>query len=376
MILIKNTLFQAGEGGYYSYRIPAIAVVPWGELGTVLAFCAARRGRGGDWDRNDVVVRRSTDGGETWGPLTVVGTDPEHLADNPAPIVDRDGSTVHLLYQVNYARVYYRRSDDAGQRWSHPVEITTVFEPYRAVYDWKVVAPGPGHGIQVRRGQHAGRLIVPVWLCKPDPTVRGGDHRPSCVTTVYSDDGGRTWERGEIVVDTSPRVPNPSETTAVELADGRVLLNIRSESDEHRRLVTISADGATGWSEPRFDPALYEPVCFGSLLSLRYQPGGTAGEDLLLFSNPDSRHLAANTNALNFRSRENLTIALSRDGGRTWPVARVIEPGVAGYSDVGEGPDGTIFCLYEGGLIERRRMNAYIACARLGLDWLTQIPAR
>ncbi len=365
MNLTKTTLFQAGEAGYTTYRIPAIAVT---EQGTALAFCSARRGRGGDWDRNDIVLRRSEDGGETWSPATVIATHDEQVVDNPVPIAAADG-TVHFLYQEHYARVYYTRSTDEGRTWEAPAEITGAFEAFRPEYDWKVVAPGPGHGLELRHGPDTGRLVVPVWLCKPDKSIPGGDHRPSCVATVYSDDSGRTWQRGEIVADTSERIVHPSEHTAAQLADGRVMLNIRSESSEHRRLVTTSADGATGWSEPVFDGALFEPVCFGSLLNLRHQDGQ---DDLLLFSNPDSRHRTSYVReSIRFRWRENLAVKLSRDGGKTWATQRVVEPGVAGYSDLAEGPDGTIYLLYEGGALRGRGGNAYVACARFGLDWLT-----
>jgi quercetin dioxygenase-like cupin family protein len=218
--------------------------------------------------------------------------------------------------------------------------------------------------------------VIPIWLCRPDPGIPGGDHRPSCVATVVSDDAGATWQRGAIVADTAGPILHPSEHTAAQLADGRVMLNIRSESEPHRRLVATSPDGATGWSPPAFDDALYEPVCFGSLLDLRHQsPQAGAASDLLLFSNPDSHHRPEDIRpALRFRSRENLTVKLSRDGGRTWGVERVIEPGVAGYSDLAEGPDGTLYCLYEGGAVGgRMTRNGYVACARFGLSWLTAL---
>ena len=121
-----------------------------------------------------------------------------------------------------------------------------------------MIATGPGHGIALRTG----RLVVAVWLS----TGTGGNaHRPSVTATIYSDDHGRTWKAGEIAIPDTPEFIFPNETTAVELADGRVMLNARSESKANRRLVTISPDGATGWSKPAFDDALLEPICEGSL---------------------------------------------------------------------------------------------------------------
>ena len=146
-------------------------------------------------------------------------------------------------------RCFYMRSADDGVTWSAPVEITAAFEDFHRSYAWKVLATGPDHGIQLK----SGRLVVPVWLS----TGTGGNaHRPSVTATIYSDDQGKTWHAGEIAVPCTEEWINPNETVAVELADGRVMLNVRSESKQHRRLVTTSKDGATDWSTPKFDDAL------------------------------------------------------------------------------------------------------------------------
>ena len=162
---------------------------------------------------------------------------------------------MHFLFCSAYKRAYYMRTTDDGDSFTEPVDITDTFEGFRADYDWKVIATGPGHGIR----HSSGRLIVPVWLS--DGTA-GHAHRPSVVATIYSDDAGATWQRGEIVV-RHPELKNPSETLAVELSDGQVMLNIRNESPEHRRAVAVGPDGAAGWSPVRFDDALVEPICMG-----------------------------------------------------------------------------------------------------------------
>ena len=366
----KTVLYEADQGGYAIYRIPAIVVT---QRGVVLAFCEARRSAGGDWGAIDVLLRRSTDGGATWRPPQQVshtgagiaknpvalqqglaGAD-ERTCGNPAPITDRETGTVHLLYCVEYARCFYRRSDDDGATWSEPVDLTATFEAFRPEYDWRVLATGPGHGIQLR----SGRLLVPVWLS----TGTGGHaHRPSCVSVIYSDDHGGTWQRGEIVVAHSESIANPSETVAVQLRDGRVMLNIRSESRRNRRLMAYSADGATGWSPPAFHEALFEPVCCASLLRL-------GEEGPLLFANPDSRGSPRGPNDWGAWPRENLTVRLSEDEGQTWPVARVLEPGSAGYSDLAAGADGTIYCLYEEG--SSTFQHAHLTVARFSLIELT-----
>ena len=348
--LEKTDLFVGGEGGYAVYRIPGIVTLG----NTVLAYCEARKHGGADWGEIDVVMRRSTDGGRTWGRQRKVVVPPadakqnpvspkrkpgEITVNNPVMIADPDRGAVHLLFCVEYNRCFYTRSDDGGATFAGVVEVTSTFERFRPQYDWKVYATGPGHGIRLDRG----RLLVPVWLS----TAAAGPHRPSCVATIYSDDGGRTWQAGEIVP--TPELVNPSETAAVELTGGRVMLNIRHEGQPHQRAVVTGPDGAGGWGEVRFDPALPEPVCMGSLVAL--------GRDAILFSNPHNP---------TGRERKNLTVKLSTDAGATWPAARTLEVGPSAYSDLAVAADGTIFCLYE-------RAKG-LTLARFDRAWLTGPP--
>ena len=366
--LSKSDLFEANTGGYAHYRIPGLVVTP---KGTLLAYCEARKGTKSDWGTIDVFLRRGTDGGRTWEPPRKIVTPPrgttknpvalrqklgqpdEITVNNPVAIVDHQAGMVHFLYCVEYARCFAMRSMDDGQTFSELVEITSTFEQFRPEYDWKVLATGPGHGIQLS----SGRLLVPVWLS----TGTGGHaHRPSAVSVIFSDDHGLSWQRGAIVA-ADPNPGNPSETAAVELADGRVMLNIRHEAEPHRRGVSISADGATGWSPLRFDPRLPEPVCMGSLVRLTKKPD--QDRNRILFSNPHNP---------DGRQRRNLTVKLSLDEGTTWPVARSIEPGTSGYSDLAVGPNGTIYCLYERGTVGGGDFNPSALClARFNLEWLT-----
>ena len=255
------------------------------------------------------------------------------------PVAIADGGTVHFLYCVEYARCFYSRSDDDGLTFAAPVEITATFEKFRPEYAWKVIATGPGHGIRLR----GGRLLVPVWLSTADG---GNPHRPSCVATIYSDDGGGTWQRGDIVVG-PPALANPSETAAVELEDRTVMLNIRHETEPRLRAVVTGPDGARAWSKPRLDLALPEPVCMASMVR---GPGGT-----LLFSNPHNP---------TGRERRNLTVKLSRDGGATWPVMRTLEAGPSAYSDLALAPDGTVYCFYE--------RDKRLTLARFDVAWLSR----
>jgi len=374
----KIDLFTSNTLGYKIYHIPGIVVTA---KGTVLAWCEARK-KGGDWDAIDVLMRRSVDNGKTFGEpvkiseapagvtknpfsLAVKNVDPKDVTcNNPVFIADKDG-TVHGLYCIEYMRCFYIRSNDDGVTWSKPVEITQTFEDFHKSYAWKVLATGPDHGIQIANG----RLVVPVWLS----TGTGGNaHRPSVTATIYSDDQGKTWHAGEIAVAGTEEIINPNETVVVELADGSVMLNSRSESKKHRRLVTVSKDGATGWSTPKFDEALLEPICMGSIVRYSTVKGG--GKNRILFCNPDniSREDGKEAPGKN-RDRKNVTVKLSYDEGKTWAVSKPIDPGPSGYSDIAVAKDGTILCFYGRG--DKKDFGGYafnhLTLARFSLAWLT-----
>jgi sialidase-1 len=199
--------------------------------------------------------------------------------------------------------------------------------------------------------------------------------------TIVSDDGGRTWRSGTIAVPNDERTSGPSEAIATELPGGRVLLLARTRSAGHRKVATISPDGAGEWSRPALVPDLVEPVCMSGLITLPDTTGRPSA--LLVHSNPDHLGVAGREpRPGDRRDRRNLTIKLSRDAGATWPVSRVLEPGPSAYSDLAVLPDGTIVCFYErgrpGALRPGSRRDdwpyARLTLARFNRTWLESGP--
>lgn len=354
----KSDLFVARQGGYHTYRIPGMVRTL---DGTLLAYVTGRDKDIYDYGNYDTVLRRSTDGGKTWSPMEVFVHVGKSTVDNCVLIVDgmRKG-VVHHLYCVDYAHTYYRRSTDHARTFSPAVEIKKPFADFAREYKFIVQATGPGHGIQLE----GGRLLVPVWLSPSKQQF------PSAVSVIYSDDHGDSWNRGPIIVRSGDPPNHPMEGVVAQLSDGRVMMNIRNEADVHRRAVSISPNGATGWTTARFDLSLPDAICFGSLLAVPPEIAGRKG--LLLFSNPANLVRSVDIGPKHYCDRRNVTVKLSLDDGADWAKSLVIEPGFSGYSDLCVGPDGTVYCLYERGAISSYYDPAAVTLARFSLRELQQ----
>ncbi len=345
-------VFIAGQNGYDTYRIPAIVV---STNGTALAFCEGRKNSRSDSGDIDLLVKRSTDGGKTWSAQQLIWSDGENTCGNPAPVADRDTGLVWLLMtwnsgadkedQINYLkardtrRVFITHSADDGRTWAKPAEITSsVKRP-----DWGWYATGPVNGIQLTRGSHGGRLVIPCNHSTLTTTMQ-------VVTrshVIFSDDHGQTWQIG------GSEDEMTNESTVVERSDGWLLHNMRSYHKKNRRAVATSQDGGLTWSPVKLDDALIEPVCQASILRGTWPVDGDKSR--ILFSNPAST------------KREKLTVRVSYDEGATWPVSKEIYSGPAAYSCLAILPDKSMACLFECG-----EKSAYekISFARFPLKWL------
>ena len=344
-------VFVGGKGGYPAYRIPALVAT---KRGTLLAFAEGRANLR-DHAENDIVLKRSSDGGRTWGPLQLIDEEGTNALNNPTAVVVRETGRVLLMYQrypkgfdehnaetgydgPRVCRTFLTHSDDDGATWSEPREVTRqVKRPTVATS----TATGPGIGIQLARGEHAGRILMP---------FNQGPYGKWQVYAVFSDDRGETWRYGETAPEGTKGYAN--EVQFVELSDGSVMLNARNQGGGKLRKVAISRDGGQTWSATRNDSALIEPVCQASLLR---HPNNTNDptKDVFLFSNPATQ-----------TARTNGTVRLSRDEGKTWPVSRVLYPGSFAYSCLASLPDGSIGCLFE------RDRTTKISLARFTVDWI------
>jgi len=128
---------------------------------------------------------------------------------------------------------------------------------------------------------------------------------------------------------------------------------MRSLRGRGKRAVSVSSDGGLTWASAVDDPTLIEPVCQASFI--RYTWAVAGEKSLLLFSNP------ATTSG-----RYRMTVRLSYDEGKTWPVGKVLHEGSAAYSSLAKLPDGKIGLLYE------RDDYHVIEFASFTLEWLKE----
>lgn len=355
-IFAQNPVFASGSDGYKSFRIPAIVRTPNGEL---LAFSEGRVGGSGDFGDIDIVLKRSKDQGKTWSGLEVIADYDKLQAGNPAPVVDLSDpefpkGRLFLFYNTGndhegevrkgkgLREVWYKTSVNAGISWSEPVNITAqVHKPkqpasnpaYNFPEDWRSYAITPGHAMQFSEGNFKGRIYIPANHTAGPPKPHFTDY---LAHGFYTDDHGKTFKLSENI-----SFEGSNESTAAEISGGRLMFNARNQKgDVKARIVAISSDGGNRWDTTYFDHNLPDPVCEGSILTI----GKYKTQNILAFSN------AADT-----LKRDNLTLRISFDDGKTWNKQYPVDKGSEGikdftaYSDLVQISKNSVGVLYERG---------------------------
>lgn len=359
--LIEKRVVFAHDGVDW-YRIPSIVVSP---TGAVLAFCDRRKESVADWGHDtDIVLRRSLDGGKTWLPMQTLAQEGGVNHHGGPALIDRQSGRILKFYKRRPAALQDRNrylrelaqhpqrwkdwgvgscvvwSEDDGVTWSPPQRIDLEYPGALGPVD---VGNGV-HGVQLP----SGRLAIQAYVSLDGSSGNEGVG-PQRSFLLQSDDAGTTWKLG---------IGWPVESAAMEFAlallpDGRIYVNQRTLG-QHRNVAWIAADGKT-ITPLQADEALAESVCHAAALATR---------DCLLFANP----AVANTHRrFSAEARRRLTVRVSRDGGQTWPAARVIEEGPAAYCDLAALPGGTVLCIYESG---EKDPHESIHVASFNLAWI------
>lgn len=317
-------VFVSGEDGYKSYRIPAIIKDKSGQL---IAFAEGRVDHAGDFGNVDIVYKVSQDKGKTWGPLQVAVDNDNLQVGNPAPVADLldpvyPKGRLLLFYNTGnnheaevrkgngLRECWYISSTDGGKTWSDPQNITTathrpnqpsVNAQYRFKEDWRTYANTPGHALQFDLGKYKGRIYIPANHSEGNPKANGKDY---FAHSYYSDDHGKTFQIGASV-----KYEGSNETMAAQLSETGLYMNSRNQQGNVKsRIVSYSNDGGATWDTTFYDRNLPDPVNQGSVLSWRRK----------------GKYILAVCNAATSDRRDNLTLRLSKDQGKTWYFNQVI----------------------------------------------------
>jgi sialidase-1 len=305
------------------------------------------------WGNKNVQARRSEDGGKTWqAPITIA--DPGFQGGGTT--VDEGSGDILTFVEEHHppAKISIFRSKDDGKTWQ---EGQSEIAPDKAGNLPSMHMNE--HGITLRHGKYKGRLIRPTrWYAGKNDRARWPDHYTNA---IYSDDGGKTWRTSE------PFPENGTgEATLAELSDGRIYYNSRvhwqDRPNNTRRRSAISDDGGQTWKNWTLAETLpdgHQHRSYGCMGGLARLP--VADRDILIFSNIDTKQ----------PKRERATVWASFDGGKTWPVKRLVYDGPSGYSSLAAGRPGTpteglVFLHFEGG------PKGGSQVARFNLAWLLE----
>ncbi|MFF3563927.1 exo-alpha-sialidase [Streptomyces sp. NPDC002574] len=348
-------VFTSGEGGYHTFRIPALveAAEPGSGKPVLIALAEGRRHSEADYGDVDVVERRSTDGGCSWSPLERVSDAGTDTVGNPTPIVDSRRGRVVLLTTRNAGttaeqqimagtvpprdsrRVYVQSSADAGATWSRPREITDQVK----LPGWRWYATGPGHGVALTKGPHEGRLVAGADHSVTPPAGShdtGEEWRYCGGNSLISDDGGVTWRIGYVDPAGDDRI-NVNETAVAQLPDGRLYFGARDQNGKApgNQAHAWSSDGGASVEAPFSESAgVTAPMVKASLL----QTDDGRGTGPLLMAAPSDA-----------QERVGMGVRVSRDGGATWSAARRLSSAPAAYSDLAQLDRDRVGLLYETG---------------------------
>lgn len=321
--------------GVSCYRIPAIVTAPNGDL---IAAIDERVPSCGDlkWSKDiNIVIRRSKDNGDSWSEIeTIIDYPIGKSASDPSLIVDKITKEIFLFFnymdldkELDVFYLRYIKSDDNGGTWSEPIDITSQIAKPEWHKDFKFITSG--RGIQTRSGKLVHTLV----------NLKHGLH------VFESDNHGKSWNLIE-----TPILP-ANESKIIELVDGTWMINSRINDGRFRFIHTSKNEGAT-W-ESKADSTLIDPRCNASIIRYTSIKDGS-DKNRLLFSNANDRD-----------NRNNMTVKISYDEGKTWSKGKTIYIGGSAYSSLSILENGEIGLFFEK---DDYKENAFV---KFTLEWLT-----
>jgi len=347
------------DGIKYGYRIPAIVNT---QKGTLLAFAERRIGLH-DHAQNDMVLKRSFNNGKSWESMQIIADFGKNSLNDPLAVVLESGRIMLTFKMYPYGvharnsgwiqmadngydgprntKSYITFSDDDGETWTEPKEITRMIRPSD-----RISAGSPGIGIQLKRGNFKGRIIWPLYLTRKI----NENERDWTNAVAWSDDEGLSWKLSNDIPQ-NDQTGLGNEAQVVELSNGDLLFIARNQGGFHRK-VSTSKDGGLTWSNMTLDFGLPGTACQGSVLRHSWPEDG---ESMIIQSGPANKY-----------ARNQGTVKISIDEGKTWQFSRVVDPDYFAYSCLTKQENGDIGLLYEA------KGYSEISFVSLTTDWIKQ----
>ena len=308
------------------------------------------------WGNKSYQVRRSEDGGKSWDPIITIAEPGFH---GGGVIVDENSGDILAFVEEGHPISPFKmyRSKDNGKTWAAE-ETSLTGDKNGNVPSMHMNE----HGITLQFGEKKGRLI------RATRNYDGGNNKefwPNHYTNaIYSDDAGKTWH-------TSAPFPanGTGEATLTELSDGTIYYNSRRHLstdglNPRMRHIAHSTDGGETWEGLYVSEELPDgdqSGDYGLMAGLIRLP--IEGHDVLLYSNIVSNE-----------GRNHGTVWASFDGGKTWPVNKLVEKGKFAYSSMtagraGSPSEGLIYLFFEGEGEDPKGYSGKMAI--FNLAWLT-----
>ena len=321
----------------------------WSHTPTNIGIINAKRGTGFDAAGNKIVTVGGKKGYVDGAGKIYAGKDlTAYTADEKGDVYE-GGKKIGNMYIKNCPVCEYEtfflficESSDDGLTWSKPVCLNSqVKAPWMSF-----LGTCPGIGIKLKHGKYAGRLVFPVYFNSQGMFIVPVLSLSACV--IYSDDNGKTWQRGKSPNDgrkkhgikLSSRFVadwnNITESQVIELPDGTLRMFMRNHSLKRLVAMAESTDGGVTWHNYRHNEFLPQPICQVSVLNAQY--GG--------------REVTLVCNAADKQRRENGMVRLSYDYGETFVSSMPVKEEGADngfvYSCMTQAKNGDIVLLYEG----------------------------
>jgi Neuraminidase (sialidase) len=347
----------------YGYRIPSLLTT---NKGTLLAFSERRVGLH-DHAQNDIVLKRSLDNGKNWQKMQIIADYGSKSLNDPLAVELESGRILLMFSMFPYGvharssgwiqmadngydgprntKSYLTYSDDDGETWADAREVTKMVRPHD-----RISAGSPGIGIQLKRGKYKGRVVMPLYYARKISQFE----RDWTNATAFSDDEGLSWTISNDIPQNG-HTGFGNEAQLVEKADGSLLFVARNEQGLHRK-VAESKDGGFTWSNMKLDFGLPSTPCQGSIIRYSWPEDG---ESLIVQSSPANKY-----------GRNQGTVKLSTNEGKTWQYSREITPDFFAYSCLTRLATDRVGLIYE--------TNGYqdIVFTSFSTDWVKEGKAK